>query len=160
MVMAMRRSRGFTLIELLTVVGIAAILALAAIPNFTKMIATQRLKNAASNMQASLLTARSEGIKRNSNVCLSTSNSSCSGTGAWNSGWYIVDSTSGTTIGTFPAYLNLTITGPTGGVTYQSSGRISATSTATFKIASSSVDDVRCVNISVTGVPAIATSGC
>jgi type IV fimbrial biogenesis protein FimT len=146
MVKTMRSMRGFTLLELLTVIAIAAILAAVAIPSFTKVIATQRLKSAASNIQVSLLTARSEGIKRNVNVCVSTSNSTCTGTGDWTQGWYVID----------------TSVSP---VTYQSSGRSSATPIVSntncyFTLSSSSISDVRSVNISPAGAPSTITTGC
>jgi type IV fimbrial biogenesis protein FimT len=152
-----------TLIELLTVIGIAAILAMVAVPSFTKIIATQRLKSAASNLQVALLTARSEALKRNASVCVSTSNTSCTSSGDWNQGWYVL--ISGTVLGTFPAYASLAIKGPTTGVTFESSGRISTGSTAIcpatntwLKVTSPSISDARYVNIAAMGAPSIATT--
>jgi type IV fimbrial biogenesis protein FimT len=83
-----------------------------------------------------------------------------SGNTDWSQGWKVADGTSGTVIGNYPAFSSLTITGPAAGVTYQSSGRITATATTTFKVSSSSISDVRCVNITVMGVPTVTTSGC
>jgi type IV fimbrial biogenesis protein FimT len=163
----MRKVRGFTLVELLTVIGIAAILMMVAVPSFTKVIATQRLKAAASNLQVALYTARSEGIKRNVDVCITTSSTSCTPANAWNQGWYVRDTSSGNVIATFPPYANLTITGPTVSLSYQSSGRISITGNGSgltapnyFKVSSSSVTDVKCVNIATSGAPSVTSSGC
>jgi type IV fimbrial biogenesis protein FimT len=161
--MKMRRARGLTLIELMTVIAIAAILAAVAVPSFTKIIATQRLKSAASNLQIALLSARSEAIKRNTNVCMSTSTTNCTSTSSWNGGWYVTNGA--TTYATYPAYSSLSITGPTTGVTYQGSGRITTTTTPIvsnttnyFKVTSSSISDVRCVYISPMGAPSVTSS--
>ena len=161
--MQMRRARGLTLVELMTVIAVAAILAAVAIPSFTKIIATQRLKSAASNLQIALLTARSEAIKRNTNVCMSTAANNCTSTSSWNGGWYVTNGT--TALGTYPAYSSLSITGPTTGVTYQGSGRISTSTnpivsntTNYFKVASTSISDVRCVYISPMGAPSVTSS--
>jgi type IV fimbrial biogenesis protein FimT len=113
------------------------------------------MKSAASNLQIALLAARSEGIKRNANVTIVSS----SGNVDWSGGWMIKDASS-TVISNYPGYSNLTVNGPAAGVTYQSSGRISATTAASFKISSSSISDIRCVTITVMGVPTVTTSGC
>ncbi|HTH80560.1 MAG TPA: GspH/FimT family pseudopilin [Ramlibacter sp.] len=154
--MTMRRARGMTLIELMTTIAIAAILTMIAVPSFTKIIALQRLKSASSNLQVALLTGRSEAIKRNSNVTVK----SVTANADWSSGWQVADGTTSTVIANYPATSNLTITGPASGVTYQSSGRISATASTTFKVSSSSITEVRCVTITVMGVPAVTSSGC
>jgi type IV fimbrial biogenesis protein FimT len=154
--MTMQRARGMTLIELMTTIAIAAILTMIAVPSFTKVIALQRLKSAASNLQVALLTGRSEAIKRNANVSVKSNASSAD----WSSGWKVTDATTSTVISNYPSTSNLTITGPATGVTYQSSGRITATASASFKVSSPSITDVRCVTITVMGVPTVTTSGC
>jgi type IV fimbrial biogenesis protein FimT len=159
----MRKVRGVTLIELLTVVAIAAILAMVAVPSFKKIIATQRLKSAASNLQVALLTARSEALKRNASVCVSTSSTACTSSGDWNQGWYVLKS--GTVLATFPSYASLTIKGPTTGVTFESSGRLSTASTAVcpatntwLKLTAPGISDARYLNIAAMGAPSIVTS--
>jgi type IV fimbrial biogenesis protein FimT len=159
----MRKARGLTLIELLTVVAITAILALVAVPSVTKIVAKQRLTSAASNLQVALLTARSEALKRNASVCVSTSNTGCTSSGDWNQGWYVLRS--GTVLATYPAYTSLTIKGPTTGVTFESSGRLSTASTPVcsatntwLKVTSPNISDARYLNIAAMGAPSIATS--
>jgi len=152
----MRYSRGMTLIELMTAVVIVGILTLVAAPAFTKVIAMQRVKSAASNLQVTLLTARSEGIKRNGNVTVASVTNNVD----WSGGWTMTEASTSTVINNYPGYTSLTVNGPATGVTYTSSGRISATSSASFKISSSSITDYRCVTITVMGVPTVTTSGC
>ena len=145
-----------TLIELMTTIAIAAILTMIAVPSFTKIIALQRVKSAASNLQVALLTARSEAIKRNGNVTVTSMTSNVD----WSSGWKVTDATTSTIIANYPSTSNLTVNGPATGVTYQSSGRISASASASFKVSSSSITEVRCVTITVMGVPTVTSSGC
>ena len=60
-----RIARGFTTIELLVTFVIVAGLAAAAMPSFVKMVRDTKLTTAAEMMQADLLIARREAIKRN-----------------------------------------------------------------------------------------------
>jgi type IV fimbrial biogenesis protein FimT len=74
---------GFTLVELLVVVTVVAILAAIAVPSFTQMIARARVGSAVSTLQAALLKARSEALKRNCSITLARS------AGGWNAGWEV-----------------------------------------------------------------------
>lgn len=64
----LRRERGFTLVELMTVIAIVAVLAATAAPSFRQLIATQRIRGAASALTESLWVARAEALKRNADV--------------------------------------------------------------------------------------------
>lgn len=66
-----RRRHGLTLIELLVMLLIVAILALIAIPLFTSLIQTYRLTTAAEQLYTTLQYARTEAVKRNTNVYVS-----------------------------------------------------------------------------------------
>jgi type IV fimbrial biogenesis protein FimT len=146
--------RGVTLIELMTVLAIAAILATVAVPSFVTLIAGQRLKSAAGNLQVALLLTRSESLKRNANVQLAPVTTS-----AWNDGWRIVNLADNTVIAVYPAAPAVAIAGPAT-VTYQGSGRITATADPTFKVSSDKIADVRCVTINLTGMVSVNSSGC
>ena len=63
--------RGFTLVELLTVVVILAVLAMIAAPSLRELSVSQRVQMAAMDLNTSLLRARSEAIKQNTDVTLS-----------------------------------------------------------------------------------------
>lgn len=67
-----RLTSGFTLIELLLVMAVLAIVAALAGPSFSELIASQRERAAASALYESLILARSEAIKRNTTVTLTT----------------------------------------------------------------------------------------
>src|SRR5437870_4927917 len=65
---APRRSSGFTLIELMIVITIVVICATIAAPSFKQLIATQRVRTAASALKESLWMARAEATRRNATV--------------------------------------------------------------------------------------------
>ncbi len=78
--------KGFTVIELVVAIAIASILLSLAAPSFTTSIQNNRLVTQINELNTSLSIARTEAIKRNSNitVCKSSNGTSCSGN--WHDG--------------------------------------------------------------------------
>jgi type IV fimbrial biogenesis protein FimT len=89
-----RQAEGFTLIELLIGVAVLAILMAVAVPSFGASRLNAQLRASANGLVASANLARSEAIKRSSNVrmCVSANGTSC-GTGNWRQGWIILSGT-------------------------------------------------------------------
>lgn len=83
-----RQSSGFTLIELLVAMAVAAFLVIAAVPNLRSFIQNGRLITQTNDLIGDLSLARSEAIKRRTNIgiCKSTNGITCAGGGNWRDG--------------------------------------------------------------------------
>ncbi len=149
----MKRQAGFTLIETMVVVAIIIILAGVGVPAMQDLIVNQRIKSTTSDLFASILRARSEAIKRNTDISMNPSTN-------WSTGWTIPSPTAGE-----PALLSLTtrssitVAGPASGITFTSAGRIRGTSNVTFNV-SASRGTPRCITIDLGGRPNVQPHSC
>ena len=76
----MRQWRGFTVIELMITIVVLGFLAALAVPSFSQMIARNNLSAASNDLVVALITARSEAVKRECRVSVSTAST-------WDAGW-------------------------------------------------------------------------
>ncbi len=83
--------RGFTLIELMVTISVAAILLMVAVPNFNSFLMNNRMATQANDLIAAFNLARSEAVRRGTNitVCASSDQATCSG--GWAQGWVVID---------------------------------------------------------------------
>jgi type IV fimbrial biogenesis protein FimT len=148
MVSAGRHAAGFTLVEMLTVVVIIALLSSIAAPSFVQLVASQRLKGASSDLFSALLRARSEAIKRNTEVSLTPAAAN-----QWQSGWTIPNpADSGNKLDDHGPLAGLTVSGPAG-VVFLANGRVKGASAPSFQLSVAGVPQPRCVNVDLSGRP-------
>lgn len=149
--MPARRGRGlgFTLIELMVTITVLIILAFIAVPNYNSFVANQRIKTASFDVMSTIVLARSEALKRNTNVTVTPTTGS-----DWASGWSV---TAGTTLNQQAAFRNMTITGPAS-LSYNSSGRLNAAA-APISISSTGATP-RCISIELSGRPNSKKGAC
>lgn len=162
---------GFTLVELMITLAIAAILLTMAVPSFSSFVRGNRATTQTNDLIATLQLARGEAIKSNRRVsiCMSSDQSTCSGTN-WASGWIVFTDTdaNGTRAGTetlirvHEALPNSTLTvagfSTANYVQYLSTGFISSTSAGTFTLTQSGCTTPGVVNIATTGRVALTSS--
>ena len=98
----MQRQSGFTIIELMTVVAVAAILTVMALPYMRDILLNQRVRAGVTEAHLSLLLTRSEAIKRNANIVMQRTGA------AWNQGWTVVVQADGTVLRTNNAMADVT----------------------------------------------------
>jgi type IV fimbrial biogenesis protein FimT len=127
---------GFTLIELLVTIAIAGILTAIAVPAFNNYIMNDRDIGQINSLVSGFNYARSEAIKRDVQsgitVCPSVNGTTCSGT-AWAAGWIVIDGVAGdpplSNVPAFAGSNTVTATGSPTGVTFLSSGMVTAAMT-------------------------------
>ena len=88
-----RGGGGFTLIELMIVLAILGVILSIALPSFSEISLSTKLKAYANELVSSVYLARSEAIKRNTpmSLCASADGTSCAGSGDWEQGWIVLD---------------------------------------------------------------------
>lgn len=146
------RPRGFTMIEMMVVVAVLAILATLAAPSLRDMVIATQLRTAASDLFQAVILARSEAIKRATNVNVVPVS------GNWSQGWSVM--AGATVIDSREAPTNVTATPNTAGnVTYRLDGRVSTNvrSLTLSTTASTSPIAARCVVIDASGRASIRT---
>lgn len=154
--------RGFTILELTIVAMIIGILSAMAIPSMRDLVRDQRIKSTVSDVNTSIIYARSEAIKRNQNVamCASADGATCSGATNWATGWIIFFDTDGDGAPAAAADIlkkqdpvtGVTVTGTGTNLSYQRDGRLAAALAADFVVGATGAIS-RCVAVSVSGRP-------
>ena len=139
---------GFTLIELIVTVAIVAILATVVLPPLRDLILTQHVRAGATDLQTALFYARSEAVKRATNVDVVPVGDD------WKSGWK-VQLADGTVLRAQAALDDqLTSMEVSAGskITYQSDGHVSAAPPAMIVRMSSNANvTARCVVVDLSG---------
>jgi len=143
----LQRQYGLTLIELLVTMVVIAVLATIAAPSFRGLIVDQRLTNAASAVNQSLWLARSEALKRNTNVSFTIANLS--------TGWSIVINTQ--TVRSETGFEGINAASRT--FTFNGTGRLTA-GDGNYELQYGSSDDKRCITITPSGKTSSRAGAC
>jgi len=132
-----RVQKGFSLLELMVTLVVLAIILGLGVPSMRSLILNQRVRNAAMELDAALLFARSEATKRNGNVTITPA------AGGWQNGWTTTNVADGSVLQRHDPIGDLAVTADQTSITYRHTGRITASS-AQFTL------DVSPTNSSVT----------
>ena len=141
---------GFTVVEMLTAIAVLGLLAMFAVPSFRELAASQRVQTAATDLQTSLLLARSEAIKQNADVTMSP-------VSGWTGGWVIT--AAGENIDMRSVAPRISISGPAS-VSYRYNGRIAGVTVPKFTVSDDDTSLQRCVQVNLTGQPIVKKAAC
>ncbi|KTS74844.1 peptidase [Pseudomonas oryzihabitans] len=166
----MRTQYGFTLIETMVAIAILAIVISIAAPSFTRMLQSNRAAVLSNELVGALQIARSEALKRRTNVQLCPRNaagSDCANSSDWSVGWLLIarvtvnNAVNTLVLRSWEPITGGTLTGPVNGVTYQSNGLTTLTNAAngSFTITTSATCS-RTLQVSVTGNTSVDSGGC
>lgn len=149
-----RLAGGFTLVELLVTVSLIALLTTLALPTMRNLIQQQHVRTGASDLQAALFYARSEAVKRASNVEVIPAGND------WKSGW-TVQLPNGTVLRSRlplnPQLAAMTVTAGTK-VTYLPDGHLtSAPPAVAFRVSTNTAVKARCVVTDLSGRPSVVS---
>lgn len=153
-----RPTAGFTIIELILAVAVLSVMGALAAPSFSGMIATSRVKGAATSLHVAMLKARSEAVKRNASVRVVRNGTN------WGQGWRVLDAANNV-LADQAAPANVTITPTTPAtITYLRSGRLSGGAAPNFTLSTPKANKKGCVSVELSGLPKIrvkkATESC
>lgn len=164
---------GFTLLELIVTITIAGILVALAAGGMGNFVQSNRLTTTTNEFLTDLNVARSEAIKRGSNVgvCTSTTGTACT-VSAWTNGWIIfvdADNKNDFTAGEMVVKIHETMAGnttmaapaPPSLIVYSRTGVLSGgTGAGTYTICNARLRQTRVINVAVgTGRPTLAAPG-
>jgi type IV fimbrial biogenesis protein FimT len=92
-----RHSGGFTLVEIATVMAIAAIILMIAIPSFRYVTSSNRAAQEVNALLGDMRYARAEAVKEGQQVtiCASSDGLNCSGLSDWKNGWIVFSDPNG-----------------------------------------------------------------
>lgn len=141
---------GITLIEMLVTLAIAVVVVGVGIPSFTSYSAGQKLRTASLELSSTLLFARSEAIKRNSDVVVTPA------ADGWDQGWTVTVGLN--TLRAQEAMPGVSITTDATSLTYANSGRLKDAAAPTFDIAAG--EGARCVAVNLSGMPNTRKGSC
>lgn len=144
----MKNVHGFTLIELMIGIAILAIVLGLGVPSFMNTIERNRITTATNDLVMALQMARSEAIKRRTDVTVCRRNAAgnaCDNGANWAGGWLVT--APGEVLRVWSPSAGQTITGPNAGIMYRATGIADAAQCVTLTLSGNQ----RFVAVSATG---------
>jgi type IV fimbrial biogenesis protein FimT len=151
------RVRGFTVVELMIVVMIAMLVAAIAMPSLDAALTNQRLRNAATDFVSALLVARSEAIKRGTDVQVAPI-----APGDWSSGWRVISVADDEQVERTESLGHwVDVEYAPDVIAYQRTGRLAGAGVSRIEFrAAKGTAVARCVWIDPSGMPRLAAASC
>lgn len=156
----MHYSRAFTLIELMVTLAVLAIVISLAAPSFSNMLQENRLSALTNELQGSLQLARSEAVKRRSNVVVCRSNADqddCDNGTDWAGGWLMMSGTD--VLRVWDPIQGVVVTGPNTGITFRSNG-MASTQNWTVTHSACTGQQKRTLSVNATGSTTLVKGNC
>lgn len=135
----------------MVVMTVLAIMMAVGVPSFKSFVAGQKVKTASNDLMMALVLARSEAIKRNTDVTIAPDTAD-----VWIGGWTVKAGT--ITVVQQQALSGVTITKAPSTITYKSNGRPDAGSNLYFEVTGN--PSVKCVRVDLTGIPSNQSVAC
>lgn len=145
---------GFTLLEMVVVMAVAALLLGLAAPAMDSLVARQRLRSASYDLVSDLTLARSESLKRASQVRLAPI-----AEGDWRSGWRLTDSSGALLAQRNPLGGAVQVSPAPAEVTFNARGMVNASDPVRFGM-SDSHGTLRCIALDPSGRPRSTSVAC
>lgn len=156
----MHYSRAFTLIELMVTLAVLAVVISLAAPSFSNMLQENRLSALTNDLQGALQLARSEAVKRRSNITICRSNADqdkCENGTNWAGGWLMMAGNEVLKI--WDPVQGVVVTGPNTGIIFRSNGMASAQNWTVTHSACSG-QQKRTLSVSATGSTTLTKGSC
>ncbi|MES9900901.1 MAG: GspH/FimT family pseudopilin [Sedimenticola sp.] len=151
------KSKGFTLVELMITLAVGGILLAIAVPSYRTMVQNNRLAAGANEFVSSMGLARSEALKRRTDITVTATDSSVAGNEWGKGGWEVKEGT--TLLKTVPAFsgdITFNSTGDNSSFTYSANG--GASGSDTIDLCTGSGETGRQISLSATGRVSVNSS--
>lgn len=152
-----RFMRGFTLLELMVTVVIAAILISLAVPSFTNLLRRNQITTYANEFATTINLARSEAVKRGTNVTISSNNGL-----DWTQGWTLTVDATAELLRAAPALTgdNTFVSDNNNAFSFNSRGSTNLGGEETLLLCNTNVITGRQIRIAVTGRISVRETPC
>jgi type IV fimbrial biogenesis protein FimT len=131
----MRPQKGFTIIELMVTLAVLAVVVAIAAPSFSGLLRDSRNQAIRNEMASALQMARSEAVKRRTNVIIckrNEDNDDCDNGNDWSNGW-LIKTSGGLVIKVWDAPNSVAVIGSAASITFESTGMASNAESITIK---------------------------